>query len=491
MKKALTRLAWPLTESEIEQVHHTALEILEKIGMGKPPEKLKSMALARGCTLSDKGRLGFPSALVEDLIARCVPRKVLPGRNPGREVRLGDGFAHFGHIGVAPSVIDFETGAYRDATLIDLYDLNRLFDVLPHMSTGDVPVTPTDLATSPHVGVNTLYAIMAATNKHVIVDMTGQDQLEPMIRLLEMVIGTDKKGIDSPVTFIYCPTTSPLNYEKNYMTTCLAVAERGYPVTPIIAPMAGAAAPATLAGALAMTVAESLGVLAAVQLMVPGHPMMLGMWPFVADLRTGAFAGGGAEEPLLSAAAAQMIQWYGIEGAVPAGMTDSKIIDVQSGYEKGISVALSALAGGTFIGEAAGMQGSLMGASFEAFVLDQDMLSAIHRIQQGIVVNPETLGFDMVADVISQGVGNFLGHPLTLKHMRSEYDYPKLADRSMQSQWSTRGCPDMRTHARKRTREILSTHYPTHIDPKLDARIRKTFPIAIPIEAMRADCRRW
>ena len=50
MKKALTRLAWPLTESEIEQVHHTALEILEKIGMGKPPEKLKSKALARGCT---------------------------------------------------------------------------------------------------------------------------------------------------------------------------------------------------------------------------------------------------------------------------------------------------------------------------------------------------------------------------------------------------------------------------------------------------------
>jgi trimethylamine--corrinoid protein Co-methyltransferase len=491
MKKELTRMGWPLTESEIKQVHHTALDILEKIGMGKPPKELKELALAQGCTLSDQGRLCFPPALVEDLISKCKPRKVLPGRDQGREVKLDDGFAHFGHIGVAPSVIDFETGDYRDATLVDLYDLNRLFDALPHMSTGDVPVSPTDLSQSSHIGVNTLYAIMAATNKHTIVDMASMDQLNPMIQLLEMIIGTDKKGIDSPVTFIYCPTTSPMDYEGKYMSMCLEVVRQGYPVTPIIAPMAGAAAPATMAGALAMTVAESLGVLAAVQLTAPGHPMMLGVWPFVADLRTGGFAGGAAEEPLLSAAAAQMIRWYGIEGAVPAGMTDSKTIDVQSGYEKGISVALSSLAGGTFIGEAAGMQGSLMGASFEAFVLDQDMLSAIHRIQQGIVVNQETLGFDMVADVIRQGVGNFLGHPLTMKYMRSEYNYPKLADRSMQSQWSDNGCPDIRTHARKQTREILSTHYPVYIDSELDARIRRLFPIAIPPEAMRADCGRW
>lgn len=490
MKREQTRLGWPLTVSEIEQVHQTALNILENIGMGKPPEELKELALARGCTLSDKGRLCFPPALVEDLIAGCVPRKVLPSRG-GAPVELQDGLAHFGHIGVAPSVVDFETGEYRNSTLVDLYDLNRLFDVLPNMSTGDVPISPTDIVNTKNLGVNTLYSIMAATNKHTIVDMGSRDQLDPMIEMLEMIIGTDKKGSEAPITFIYCPTTSPLNYEGKYMSMCLEVVRRGYPVTPLIAPMAGAAAPATLAGALAMTVAEALAVLAAVQMVSPGHPTLLGMWPFVTDLRTGGFAGGAAEEPLLSAAAAQMIKWYGIEGTVPSGMTDSKLIDVQSGYEKGISVALAALAGGTFVGEAAGMQGSLMGASFEAFVLDQDMLSAIHRIQRGIVVNEETLGFKMVKDVINQGVGNFLGHPLTMKYMRSEYEYPKMADRSMISQWEAKGRPDMRMNARTRTRKLLSTHYPVYIDPDLDARIRKTFDIELPIQAMRAECGRW
>lgn len=490
MKREQTRLSWPLSVSEIEQVHQTALNILEKIGMGKPPEELKDIALNRGCTLSDTGRLCFPPSLIEDLIAGCIPRKILPGRG-GASVELADGFAHFGHIGVAPSVVDFETGKYRDSTLVDLYDLNRLFDVLPNMSTGDVPISPTNIVNPKNVGVNTLYSIMAATNKHTIVDMAAFDQLDPMIALLEMIIGTDKKGIQAPVTFIYCPTTSPLNYEEKYMAMCLEVVKKGYPVTPLIAPMAGAAAPATLAGALAMTVAESLAVLAAIQMTSPGHPTLLGMWPFVADLRTGSFAGGAPEGPLLAAAAAQMIKWYGIEGSVPSGMTDSKLIDVQSGYEKGISVALAALGGGSFVGEAAGMQGSLMGASFEAFVLDQDMLSAVHRLQRGIVVNEETLGFSMVEDVINQGVGNFLGHPLTMKYMRSEYEYPKMADRNMVNQWKDKGCPDMRKNARERTKTLLSTHYPVYIDPDLDARIRKTFDIELSVEAMRAECGRW
>lgn len=490
MKKELTRIAWPLTVPEIEQVHHTALHILAEIGMGTPPEDLTELALSKGCTLTETGRLCFPPALMEDIIADCVPRKELPSRG-GAPVKLDDGFAHFGHIGVAPSVIDFESGEYRKSTLLDLYDLNRLFDVLPNMSTGDVPVSPTNIANPKNIGVNSLYAIMAATNKHTIVDMGDPDQLDPMIHLLEMIIGTDKKGADAPITFIYCPTTSPLDYETQYMSMCLEVARRGYPVTPLIAPMSGAAAPATLAGALAMTVAEALGVLAAVQLVSPGHPTLLGFWPFVADMRTAGFAGGAAEQPLLSAAAAQMIKWYGIEGTVPAGMTDAKHIDVQSGYEKGISVALAALGGGTFVGEAAGMQGSLMAASFEAFVLDQDMLAAIHRLQRGLVVNEETLGFDMVKAVIDKGTGNFLSHPLTRKYMRSEYEYPLMADRSMISQWKAKGFPDMRKNARARTQKLLSSHYPVYIEPELDAKIRKTFDIELPADAMHAECGRW
>ena len=36
--------------------------------------------------------------------------------------------------------------------------------------------------------------------------------------------------------------------------------------------------------------------------MRPGHPVIAGGWPFVSDLRTGAFTGGSGEQALLSAA---------------------------------------------------------------------------------------------------------------------------------------------------------------------------------------------
>ena len=58
----------PLTDSEIEQIHRTALDVLEKIGIGDPIPEILDHALPKGCVLSDDNRLKFPKSLVEDLI---------------------------------------------------------------------------------------------------------------------------------------------------------------------------------------------------------------------------------------------------------------------------------------------------------------------------------------------------------------------------------------------------------------------------------------
>ena len=75
----------------------------------------------------------------------------------------------------------------------------------------------------------------------------------------------------------------------------------------------------------------------------PGHPAIFGTWPFVSDLRTGAMSGGSAEQALLTAACAQMAQFYDLPGGSAAGMADSKLPDIQSGYEKGITNVMAGL----------------------------------------------------------------------------------------------------------------------------------------------------
>ncbi len=59
------------------------------------------------------------------------------------------------------------------------------------------------------------------------------------------------------------------------------------------------------------------------------------------------------------------------------------------------------------------------------------------------------------------------------------------------SQWEEEGAHDIRDRAHDKVREILSTHYPDHIDAATDAKVRERFPIQIPPEAMRPGNGRW
>ena len=92
-----------------------------------------------------------------------------------------------------------------------------------------------------------------------------------------------------------------------------------------------------------MPAVAALAGLALVNLTVPGHPMIFSNWPFVSDLRTGSFSGGSGEEAVLNAASAQLTNFYDLPSGVAAGMTDSKLPDMQSGCEHGVNAALTAI----------------------------------------------------------------------------------------------------------------------------------------------------
>ena len=75
--------------------------------------------------------------------------------------------------------------------------------------------------------------------------------------------------------------------------------------------------------------------------------------------------------------------------------------------------------------------------------------------------------------------------------MRSEYEYPALADRLPPNVWEETGSLDIREQAAIRVKEILSSHYPQYIEPVVDAKIRDTFKIEIPREYMEVGNERW
>jgi trimethylamine--corrinoid protein Co-methyltransferase len=157
-------------------------------------------------------------------------------------------------------------------------------------------------------------------------------------------------------------------------------------------------------------------------------------------------------------------------------MTDAKAIDAQYGVEKGITALAAGLAGGNLIYESSGMTASLLGASFEAFVLDDEMHSAIYRILRGVEVSEQTLSYDAISAAVL-GDGHFLGGPDTLAAMERDYFYPALADRDQPITWAENGAPQAWDRAKTRALDILDSHHPAYLSEAQEGAIRKRFRI--------------
>lgn len=470
----------PLSEAEIRAIWRTALRLLSELGMGEAPPVLVEAAVARGAHLNERGRLCFPPALIEDIVAATPRRFVFHGRDPARSFEVGGTAVHFGTGGAAVQTLDLETGRYRPSTLADLHDFTRLQDRLTNVSWFTRCCIATDVADPFALDVNTAYALVANTTKPVGTAFSLAAHVEPIVAMFDTVLGGEGRFRSQPFCKVHIsPVISPMRYGEDAVEVTRACTRAGLPINCIIAAQSGATAPATLAGFLAQSLAETLAGLALVQVFAPGHPVIFSNWPLVIDLRSGAFSGGGGESAVLNAAAAQVSNWLGLPSGVACSMSDAKAVDLQMGAEKAMTALAAGLAGGNMIYESSGMTAALLGTSFEAFVLDDEVLGAVYRVLRGIEVSDETLGYDAICAAVL-GEGHFLGEAQTLAAMERDYLFPTLADRDPPVSWAEKGGRDIAAKARDRARRILAEPRPELIDRTADRAIRARLPILTP-----------
>ncbi|MEM1102354.1 MAG: trimethylamine methyltransferase family protein, partial [Pseudomonadota bacterium] len=256
----------------------------------------------------------------------------------------------------------------------------------------------------------------------------------------------------------------------------------GMPVLLLSAGMAGATAPSTLAGAIVQATAECLAGLVYVNAIAPGHPAIFGTWPFGLDLRTGAMSIGSGEQALLTAGCAQMHQYYGLPGGAAAGASDSKLPDMQAGWEQMCSNVTAGLAGCNMIYEAAGMHASLLGFCFESLVMGDDLIGQALRCVRGIEVSEDTLAVDTIRETVlgtdgTGGPGHYLGAGQTLARMEKDFVYPTLGDRTSPKEWDENGKPDLVAAAKARTAALLAAPNGAMLDPATDAALHDRFAL--------------
>lgn len=473
----------PLAAGDIPKIREAALQVLEITGIADVEPAYVPMFLKAGCWVNDRGRVCFPAALVSDLIDATPKSVTVHGLAPDSAVTFAPGRVHVCTGGTGVNM--FEGGKVRESTLADLYDVTRLADAMENIHCCNRQLVARDIDDVAIMDVNTAYAIASATRKPFGAGVTTAESAFEVRRMMDVILGDPTAFDRAPVcwsggTFVISPLKAPADGQEKLE----AIVKAGFPVHQVMVPQSGTTGPAPLAGTLVQALAESLFVLCFVQLLKRGHPFIIGCWPFVSDLRTGAFSGGSGEQALMMAASAQVLNAYGLPSSIAAGMCDAKLTDVQAGAEKALTLSLATLSGATLIYSFAGMLGSIMGISPAQMVIDNEILGASLRVLRGIEVNTETLALPVI-DEAAVEPGHYIAHPQTLNMMESEYLYPAMADRSSLSQWLSKPGPDMATKAEAEAARLLAGHFPGHISEETDVAIRLAFDIRLPRDRMR------
>jgi len=177
-------------------------------------------------------------------------------------------------------------------------------------------------------------------------------------------------------------------------------------------------------------------------------------------MRSGISATGAPEFSLIGIGSVQMAKYYGLPS--DAGVqSDSKTVDAQTTYEKTRSALAIALAGADFADLGMGSTESFTLFSPIQLMIDDEIVSNVTRIAQGIDINEGTLSTRVIARA-GPG-GSYLKQKETIKQFGREHLQPRLSDRSTRLQWNASGSVSAHERARERAEELLKTHLPEPI----------------------------
>lgn len=466
----------PLSEKQIEQIHRASLKVLQETGVRV--ENQEALALyRRGGARVDGQQVLISPEMVEEALRTAPSQLLLAGQDPDHDLLLEGKRVYAGTGGSPTMVLDPGAEAVRPATLQDLADLARLADALTHCDFVHIPLHPVDIPEG-DVPLNRFYACLSNSGKHVMGGVYSVDGARQVIELGTLIVGSLAALQERPIiSAVTSWMVSPLQLDSGVTEILIEWCKHGLPVALSSAPMAGSTAPVTLAGSLVQLNAEQLSGIVLTQLVRPGTPVLAGYIPGVADMRTGGYLGGAVEFGLMQAGAAQLAHFYQIPIYCSGGMTDSKLPDIQAGYEKMSTLLLAVMAGCNYVHHAIGTVTNMSACSLEQAVIDNEIVGMAMRVLRGIEVTEETMGVDAIGRV-GPG-GHFLLDAHTLQFMRSELYDPLIAHRANRSMWEADGRPNARARAIAQVERLLSEHPSSGLPPAVDTSIRASFNVLL------------
>jgi len=466
----------------IDRILAEAFGLLERPGVRvQTPAALELLASAgaRVEPSSEGGVAHIPEALVRRALETVPHEFFLYDRAGKPAVRYGGDSVHFDPGSSCVYLLDPETLEHRPAQAADLARLVKVTELLPQYAAQSTAMVCADVAAE--IGdLYRLFLVLWYSNKPVVTGGFSAAGGRRMLELLALESGSHEQLRRKPrAVFDVCPSP-PLTWTEFAALSLIDLARAGVPAEIISMPLAGAAAPVTLAGAVVQHAAECLSGITIHQLAAPGAPVVWGGAPAIFDMRTGNTPMGAVETAMIDIAYAQVGKHLGLPTHTYLVGGDAKMVDAQAGMEAGMAAVLGALAGINMI-SGAGMLNFLAAMSVEKLVIDAEAIAYAQRLLAGIQARTPTLATEMFAALGHSG--DFLKLKETRKLFRSEQYLPSsVIDRESLRGWQEAGSPDAFARARARVSELVGAYR----QPEIHSDVERGLRAFVEVEARRA-----
>jgi len=454
-----------LKKEDLRRIHFSTLKILEETGVRVDEENALKLLDDAGATVNFKRKLvRIPESLVEELIKKARKCVRLCGRNPKHDLTLGEGGVYVMTSSTGIRVLDMDTGEVRQSTKKDVEDSARLADALENFHIYSIMVDALDYPEE-IMGLEEADAMFNNTEKHI--DTGAQSTLgaKDTIRMAAAVAGGFEELRKRPIIDFMQNPVSPLIHDRGDTEAILECAKHEVPLMILNMAQAGGTSPVTIAGTLSITNAEVLSGMLIAYLTNPNVPLIYGTSSIVLEMKNLSEPSifGLIEDSLIASGAAQLAKHYGFPSLVNGfGGGWSELDDERLGFLWDMMAMLPSLAKADILYDGGLIEDS-MTLSYEDMVISNEVGGMVLRALRGIEVNEETLAENLIHKV-GPG-GNFLTEKHTLEHLRKEIFIAEILDKPT--------VKDVREAARKRVKELLSTHQPEPLDRSVREELRR------------------
>jgi trimethylamine--corrinoid protein Co-methyltransferase len=453
-----------LTQDEIRMIHQATVEILGDVGVQVHHDEVLARLADAGATVDQEGKIAkIGEDLLTDSLDKAGRSYVLYGRDKKQTARFGYGDVVTISTPGQYSWVDPIRKTRRPPTSKDTRQAILVGDALEHIDIVGAMTQPVDIPT-PIRDIWLTAELVKGTTKPTRCWIANGVTARYILEIYEAVAGGKRELCEYPQIEANIEPISPLQMATDGMDILLEFTQLGLPVSygPMV--QAGATGPVTLAGTLAQENAENLAAIVITQILRPGTPVLYGGIPHIMDMRVATISFGSPEQGLMAMAMAQIAKSYGLSVYINTGLADSKLVDAQSAFEKGLTFLLGALAGGDLLAHL-GISGADQGASLPQLVVDNEMVAYVKRVLRGFRVDDTTLAVDVIKELGHKGI--HLMHPHTAAHFREELWLPTMWDRRDWDSWFENGATSMAERAAEMVQQISREHEPEPMDEAL------------------------